>query len=93
MTLIERATKSANAVATETVSTVSKVGTALAEGVVVTANDIRTGMRDGHVRPRTVVAASAIGLIAIVEWPVIVAAGGVALIANKMRKRPAETPE
>ena len=64
MTLIERATKSANAVATETVSTVSKVGTALAEGVVVTANDIRTGMRDGHVRPRTVVAASAIGLIA-----------------------------
>jgi hypothetical protein len=50
-------------------------------------------MRDGHVRPRTVVAASAIGLIAIVEWPVIVAAGGGALIANKMRKRPAETPQ
>lgn len=91
MTLIKRATKSANVVATETVSTVSKIGTALAEGLVVTANDIRAGMKDGRIRARTVVAASAIGLIAVAEWPVVVAAGGVAVIAGKLKKQPDET--
>jgi hypothetical protein len=93
MTLIERATKSANSLADETVSTVSQIGTAVADGVVVTAKDIRAGIQEGHIRPRTVIAAAAIGLVAVVEWPVLVAAGGVAVIASKLRSRPAETPQ
>ncbi|CQD18624.1 hypothetical protein BN1232_04286 [Mycobacterium lentiflavum] len=90
MTLIERATKSANSVADQTVSTVSQIGTAVAEGVVVTTRDIRAGMREGHIRPRTAVVAAAVGLIAVVEWPILLAAGGVALLASKLKKRSPE---
>jgi hypothetical protein len=93
VTLIERATKSANSLADETVSTVSQIGTAVADGVVVTAKDIRAGIQEGHIRPRTVIAAAAIGLVAVVEWPVLVAAGGVAVIASKLRSRSTETPQ
>jgi hypothetical protein len=91
MTIIERATKSANLLADQAVSTVSQAGTAIAEGVVVTAKDLRTGIREGNIRPRTVFAAAAIGLIAVVEWPVLVAAGGVALVVTKLKKQPAES--
>jgi len=90
MTLVDRATKSASSVAGETVSTVSQLGTALAEGVVVTTRDIRTGLNEGRIRPRTVFAAAAIGLVAVVEWPVLVAAGGVALVASKLKSRSSE---
>ena len=93
MTLIERATKSANSLADETVSTVSQIGTAVADGVVLTAKDIRAGIQQGNIRPRTVIAAAAIGLVAVVEWPVLVAAGGVAVIASKLRSRSTETPQ
>jgi len=93
MTLIERATKSANSLADETVSTVSQIGTAVADGVVVTAKDIRAGIQEGHIRPRTVIAAAAIGLVAVVEWPVLVAAGGVAVIVSKLRSRSTETAQ
>ena len=93
MTLIERATKSANSLADETVSTVSQIGTAVADGVVVTAKDIRAGIQEGHIRPRTVIAAAAIGLVAVVEWPVLVAAGGVPVIVGKLRSRSTETPQ
>ena len=93
MTLIERATKSANSLADETVSTVSQIGTAVADGVVLTAKDIRAGIQEGHIRPRTVIAAAAIGLVAVVEWPVLIAAGGAAVIVSKLRNRPAETPQ
>jgi hypothetical protein len=92
VTLIERATKSANSLAEETVSTVSQIGTAVAEGVVVTAKDIRAGLQEGHIRPGPAVAAAAIGLVAVVEWPVLVAAGGVAVIASKLRNRSTKTP-
>ena len=91
MTLIERATKSANSVADQTVSTVSQIGTAVAEGVVVTTRDIRTGMRGGHIRPRTAVVAAAVGLIAVVEWPLLLAAGGAAVLIGKLKKRKPET--
>ena len=87
MTLIDRATKSASSVADQTVSTVSQIGTALAEGVVVTTRDIRTGMREGHIRPRTAVVAATVGFIAVVEWPLLLAAGGVAVLASKLKKR------
>jgi hypothetical protein len=93
VTLIERATKSANSVANQTVSTVSELGSAVAEGVVVTTKDIRAGLQEGRIRPATVVAAGAIGLITLVEWPVIVAAGGAYLIARKLRNRPTEASE
>jgi hypothetical protein len=93
VTLIERATKSANSVANQTVSTVSELGSAVAEGVVVTTKDIRAGLQEGRIRPATVVVAGAIGLITLVEWPVIVAAGGVYVIARKLRNRPTEASE
>ncbi len=87
MTLLERATKSANTVATQTVSTASRIGTAVADGVIVTAQDLRTGLQDGHIRPRTVLAAAAVGLIAVVDWPVLVAAAGAAVIYGKLGNR------
>jgi hypothetical protein len=93
VTLIERATKSANSVANQTVSTVSEIGTAVAEGVVVTTKDIRAGMQEGRIRPATVAVAAAIGLVTLVEWPLIVAAGGVYVIASKLRNRQTDTPE
>lgn len=93
MTLIERSIKSANSVAKQTVSTVSQIGTAIAEGVVVTAQDLRTGLQEGQIRPRTVFAAAAIGLIAVVEWPVLVAAGGIAVVSSKLTKRSPESDD
>ncbi|BAX93701.1 hypothetical protein [Mycobacterium shigaense] len=86
MTLIERTTKSANSLADQAVSTVSQVGTAIAEGIVVTAEDLRAGLKDGKIRPRTVLAAAAIGLVAVVEWPVLLVVGGGAFVASKFRK-------
>lgn len=93
MTLIERATKSANSVANETVSTVSRIGSAAAEGVVVTARDIHAGIRKGRIRPHTVIAAAAIGLVSVIELPVLVAAGGAAVILRKLNNRSTETPQ
>jgi hypothetical protein len=93
VTIIERATKSANSVANQTVSTVSDLGTAVAEGVVVTTKDIREGLQEGRIRPATVVAAGAIGLVALVEWPLLLAAGGAYVVFRKLRNRPTETPE
>jgi hypothetical protein len=90
VTLIERATKSANSLAEETVSTVSEIGTAIAEGVVVTANDIRADIRERRIRPRTVVAATAIGLVGVAELPVLIAAGGVAVVVSKFKNRSTE---
>lgn len=92
MTLIERATKSATSVADETVATVSQIGKAIAEGVVVTANDIRDGIRERRVRPRTVIAAAAIGLVGAAEWPVLLAAGGATVIVSKLKNRSTESP-
>ena len=93
MTLIERATKSANSLADETVSTVSKIGTAVADGVVVTAKDIRAGIQEGNIRPRTMIAAATIGLVAVVEWPVLIAAGAGAVLVGKLRSRSTETAQ
>jgi hypothetical protein len=93
VTIIERATKSANSVADQTVSTVSQIGTAVAEGVVVTTRDIRSGMREGHIRPRTAIVAAAVGLIAVVEWPLLLAAGGVAIVASKLKKKSPEADD
>ncbi|SOJ56360.1 hypothetical protein MSIMFB_03837 [Mycobacterium simulans] len=93
MSLVDRATKSASSVAGETVSTVSQLATALAEGVVVTTRDIRTGVREGRIRPRTVFTTAAIGLVAVAEWPVLVAGGGVALVASKLKSRSSEAPQ
>jgi hypothetical protein len=93
MTLIERATKSANSLAEETVSTVSQVGTAVADGVVVTAKDIRAGIREGQIRPGTVIVAATIGLVAVVEWPILIAAGAGAVLVGKLRNRSTETPQ
>lgn len=93
MTLIDRATKSANSVADQTISTVSQVGTAIAEGLVTTGKDLRSGLRTGHIRPRTVVVAAAIGLIAVVEWPILVAVGGIALVGSKLKKQSADEAE
>lgn len=92
MTFIERATKTAQSVADGAVATVSEVGTAIAEGVVVATDDIRSGIRTGTIRPVTVIAAASVGLIAVLEWPVLVAAGGIALVATKLRKRGTEAP-
>jgi hypothetical protein len=91
-TLIERATKSANSVANQTVSTVNDLGAAVAEGVVVTTKDIRAGLKEGRVRPVTLAAAAAIGVVAIVELPVLVAAGGVWLVWTKFRKGQPDAP-
>jgi cysteine sulfinate desulfinase/cysteine desulfurase-like protein len=91
MTFVQRAANSANSVATETISTLSDIGTALAEGAVVAAKDIRAGIQEDRIRPGTVFLAAAIGLVAVVELPVVVAAGGVALVVSKLRNRtPAE---
>lgn len=90
MTFIERATKAAQSVADGAVATVSEIGTAVAEGVVVISDDIKGGIQTGRIRPGTVVAAASIGLIAVLEWPVLVAAGGIALIATKLKNRQGE---
>ena len=88
-TVIDRAMASVSSVADETVSTVSKIGTALAEGVVVTMQDMRTGIRQRRIRPRTVVAAAVIGLVGAAELPLLLAAGGAAVIVSKVRSQSA----
>jgi hypothetical protein len=89
VTFLERAANSANSLASDTVTTVSSVGTALAEAVVSTTTDLRTGIRTGRVRPATVAAAAAIGAITVVEFPILVAIGGAALIVNKLMNQSA----
>lgn len=93
VTVFDRAAASVSSVADETVSTVSKIGTALAEGVVVTVEDVRSGIRERRIRPRTVVVAAVIGLIGAAELPLLLAAGGAAVIVSKVRKQsPASAP-
>jgi len=88
-TALDRAITSVSAVADETVSTVSTIGTALAEGVVVTMRDIRTGIRQRRIRPGTVVVAAVIGLVGAAELPLVLAAGGAAVIISKFRRQTA----
>ncbi len=92
MNLIERTTESANSFARDTVSTVSEVSAALAEGVVATAEGIKEGVQTGRVAPGTMFTAATLGLVAIAEWPVLVAAGGIALVASKLKNRFPDEP-
>lgn len=85
VTSVDRAVNAISSVGEETVSTVSKIGTALAEGVVVTVQDVRTGIRERRIRPRTVVVAAVIGLVGAAELPLLLAAGGAAVIISKVR--------
>ena len=93
MTIIERAGKSVNSVADETVSAVSEIGVAVAEGVIVTAKGISGGIQSRDIGPITVIGAVAFGVIGIIEWPVLVAAGGAAVIVSKLRKRRNGAPD
>jgi hypothetical protein len=87
MNVLDRAATSANSLAEDTVSSVSSVGTALAEAVVNTTRDIQSGVRSGRIRPATAVAAAALGGICVVEFPVILAVAAVALVISKLRDR------
>ena len=89
MALIQRTITSVNSVADETVTTVSQIGTAIAEGIVVTVDDVRTGLRQRRIRPRTVVAAAVIGLIGAAELPLLLAAGGAAVLVSNFRNQSA----
>ncbi|MEI7717035.1 MAG: hypothetical protein WCI78_13255 [Mycobacterium sp.] len=80
---------SVSSVADETVSTVSKIGTAVAEGVLVTVQEVRTGIKQRRIRPRTVVVAAVIGLVGAAELPLLLAAGGAAVIVSKFKNQSA----
>jgi hypothetical protein len=85
--------KTVSRAATATTATAGAVGGAAVNGVVggVTgaAQGIKRGVGTGsHSTPAAALAIGALGVAGLVEWPVLLAVGGGALLLSKMNRKP-----
>ncbi len=90
--------KTVSRAATVTTEAAGAVGGAAVNGVVggVTgaAQGIKRGVSEGsHSTPAAALALSALGVVGLVEWPVLVAVGGGALLLRRISQRPAAPPK
>jgi hypothetical protein len=88
--------KTVNRAADATTATAGAVGGAAVNGIVgaVTgaAEGIRRGVSTGsHSTPAAALALGALGVAGLVEWPVLLAVGGGALLLHRMHRK-AESP-
>ena len=89
--------KTVNRAAEATTATAGAVGGAAVNGVVggVTgaAEGVKRGIRSGsHSTPAAALALGALGVAGLVDWPVLLAVGGGALLIQRMNRKPEEQP-
>ena len=89
--------KTVNRAATATTATAGAVGGAAVNGIVggVTgaAEGIRRGISSGsHSTPAAALALGALGVAGLVEWPVLLAVGGSALLLQRLNRKPEVPP-
>ncbi|HZC51382.1 MAG TPA: hypothetical protein VE441_02645 [Mycobacterium sp.] len=89
--------KTVNRAATATTATAGAVGGAAVNGIVggVTgaAEGIRRGISSGsHSTPAAALALGALGVAGLVEWPVLLAVGGSALLLQRLNRKPEPRP-
>jgi len=87
--------KTVNRAAEATTATAGAVGGAAVNGVMggVTgaAEGIKRGISSGsHSTPAAALALGALGVAGLVDWPVLLAIGGGALLLQRMNRKPAE---
>jgi hypothetical protein len=85
--------KTVNRVATAATATAGAVGGAAVNGVVggVTgaAEGVKRGISSGsHSTPAAALAIGALGVTGLVEWPVLLAVGGGALLLQRLTRKP-----
>lgn len=85
--------KTVNRAATATTATAGAVGGAAVNGIVggVTgaAEGIKKGINSGsHSTPAAALAIGALGVAGLVEWPVLLAVGGGALLLQRLNRKP-----
>ncbi|OMC14725.1 MULTISPECIES: hypothetical protein [unclassified Mycobacterium] len=89
--------KTVNRAAAATTATAGAVGGAAVNGIVggVTgaAEGIRRGINSGsHSTPAAALAIGALGVAGLVEWPVLLAVGGGALLLQRLNRKPETQP-
>ncbi len=85
--------KAVNRAADATTATAGAVGGAAVSGIVGAVTGAVEGMKRGvgtgsHSTPAAALAIGAIGVAGLVEWPVLLAVGGGALLLHRMRRKP-----
>ena len=80
----QRVVSAARALAGETVDTVGEMSAAAAEGIVATGRAI-SGKR--AIAPVAGIAGVALGILGVLEWPIVVAAGGASVIVGRLALR------
>src|ERR1700753_2433369 len=97
---VRNAGKTVNRAATATTATAGAVGGAAVNGIVggVTgaAEGIKKGIHSGshstnaatHSTPAAALAIGALGVAGLVEWPVLLAVGGGALLLQRLNRKP-----
>lgn len=84
MATSQRVVNAARALAEETVDSVSEMSAAVAEGIVATSRGIG-GKR--AIAPAAGIAGVALGILGVLEWPIVVAAGGASVIVGRLALR------
>jgi hypothetical protein len=92
MDIIRSATRAVTDTANATTAAAGAVGGAAVSGVIGglqgTATGIRRGMRSGsHSTPAALLTVGAIGATGLVEWPILLTAGGAALVVHQLSQR------
>jgi hypothetical protein len=90
---VRNVSKTLNRAATATTATAGAVGGAAVNGIVggVTgaAEGIKRGINSGsHSTPAAALAIGALGVAGLVEWPVLLAVGGGALLLQRLSRKP-----
>lgn len=92
---IRNVSKTLNRAATLTTATAGAVGGAAVNGIVGGVTGAVEGVKRGvgtgsHSTPAAVLAFGALGAAGIVEWPVLLAVGGGALLLQRLTRKPEE---
>src|ERR1700692_2064946 len=94
MSIVHRAVGVVSATADATAAAAGAVGGAAVNGIIGgvqgTAAGIRTGLSSGsHSTPAAVLTLAAVGAAGLVDWPVLLAVGGTALVVGQPSGSPA----
>jgi hypothetical protein len=95
MSIVHRAVGVVSAAADATTAAAGAVGGAAVYGIIGgvqgTAAGIRTGLSSGrYSTPAAVLTLAAVGAAGLVDWPVVLAVGGTALVVRQLTRRSGE---
>ncbi|MBS9535333.1 hypothetical protein KIH27_17240 [Mycobacterium sp. M1] len=94
---VQKLTKAATRAATMTTEAAGALGGAAVNGVIGGVKGVSSGVQRGvsqgsHSTPAAALTLGALGVAGLVEWPVLVAVGGAALVLKQLGSRSTETP-